>query len=523
VSASASASSSLPAGAAPRPVFTLKGDGRYQGRRLKIDFASAGVLPWVADEEPAIAVPLTVQARLGRASLSFQGSAVDALGLSGLKGRFSVDGPSLAAVGRPIGLTLPTTTAFHTEGDLDKWGETWRVAVRSATVGLSRLDGDFVYQGARSPPLLTGRLGGTRLMLADLGPAIGTTPLEPAAEAASASAPAAKPAKPLKARSNRQGKLLPARPFDLASLRAMNADVHIDINEADLNTKLLQPLRPLRGQLTLADGVLTLGALDARTAGGRMTGGLKLDGRGNTALWNADLRWDGIRLEQWIRQAREDGAPPYVSGRLGGRAVVEGQGISTAAILATMKGTVSTELRDGKVSHLLVEKAGIDLAEGLGLMIKGDDTLPVSCAVADLVAESGVLRPRVMVLDTTDSTIWVDGSLSLASEALDLRAVVSPKDFSPLTLRTPLRVAGSFSQPVVSLDKGPVAARLAGAVALALVNPLAALIPFIDIGSAGAAERGSEGCRSLVQRGMKSAAPAVPGKTAPATTSKARP
>jgi len=523
-SAPASAASAAGAGAVPSrtgPVFTLRGSGHYRGRQVNIEFASAGVLPWVADEVPAIAVPLTLKARIGRASLSFQGSAVDAFGLSELQGGFSVDGPSLAAVGSPFGVTLPTTTAFHTEGELKKQGGTWRVAVRSATVGLSRLDGDFVYLADRSPPLLTGRLGGPRLMLADLGPAIGTTPLEPAARAANA-ASASAPAQAAAAAQQRkkQGKVLPARPFDLASLRVMDADVRIDINEADLNTKLLRPLHPLKGRLTLTAGVLTLGALDARTAGGRLTGEVKLDGRGSLALWNADLRWDGIQLEQWLRLGRADGAPPLVSGRLGGGAVVQGQGISTAAILATLKGTVKTELRDGSVSHLLVEEAGIDLAETLGLLIRGDDALRVSCAVADLQAREGVLRPRAMVIDTTDSTIWVDGSLSLASEALDLRAVVSPRDFSPLTLRTPLRVTGSFSKPEVSLDKGPLAAKLAGAVLLALVNPLAALIPFIDLGNASAAERGSEGCRGLVQRAAK---PAAPAARTPDSTSKPRP
>jgi uncharacterized protein involved in outer membrane biogenesis len=121
--------------------------------------------------------------------------------------------------------------------------------------------------------------------------------------------------------------------------------------------KLLEPLQPLQGRLTLSAGVLTLGALDARAAGGRLTGDVKLDGRGPLALWNADLRWDGSRLEQWLRQARADGAPPYVSGQLSGRVLVEGQGISAAAILARMKGTLHTELRDATVSHLLVEPA----------------------------------------------------------------------------------------------------------------------------------------------------------------------
>jgi uncharacterized protein involved in outer membrane biogenesis len=98
--------------------------------------------------------------------------------------------------------------------------------------------------------------------------------------------------------------------------------------------------------------------------------------------------------------------------------------------------------------------------------------LPVHCAVADLVAQEGVLRPRVMVLDTAVSAVWVEGSLSLANEALALRAVVMPKDFSLASLRMPLQVGGTLAHPEVSFEKGTLGLKLASSVLLALVNPL---------------------------------------------------
>ncbi|MEQ1516011.1 MAG: AsmA family protein, partial [Usitatibacteraceae bacterium] len=153
------------------------------------------------------------------------------------------------------------------------------------------------------------------------------------------------------------------------------------------------------------------------------------------------------------------------------------------------------------ISHLVVEAAGLDVAQGLGLLFTHDNALPVQCGVADLVAKDGVFRPRAMVVDTADSAIWIDGSLSLATEALDLRAVVSPKDFSPLTLRTPLLVRGTFAAPKVSIEKGPLGKTLATSFLLALINPLAALIPLIDRGDADAAKSGNVGCRNLLQRG----------------------
>ena len=477
-------------------VLRLDASGQVRRLPLKLELVASGVA--AAGPAPIGPIPLRLTASLGRTELSFTGTAADALHLDGLAGRYRLKGPSLAAVGDWVGVTLPTTAAFQTEGTVQRDAQNWRVVVDAATVGTSRLNGAFVYDGSGRVPLLSGRLGGARLLLADLGPVLGTTP---AVAAASVAAPAASaPLVVLAAAPRGAGKVLPNRPFDLPALRAMDANVLIDIDSVDLNTALLEPLRPLRGHLQLQGGVLTVRNLDARTAQGRLGGDLALDGRAANALWKADLRWSDVRLEHWIRQARANAAPPFVSGRLDGRASLAGQGRSTAEILASLQGQARTELRGGSVSHLAIEAAGVDLAQSLGVLLRGDDALPVTCAVADLVAERGIFRARTMVVDTTDSTVWITGSVSLADEALDLRAVVSPKDFSPLALRTPLRVRGSLAQPQVSLEKTVVGGRVAGAVLLGLIQPLAALLPLLDPGAADAAARGATECRKLIQR-----------------------
>lgn len=480
----ASAASSS-AAAEPPPGFKLQATGRYRKLPLKLTLNAAGLLPWVVDGASAASKALALEATLGRASLSFQGQALDALQFSGISGRFTLSGPSLAAVGDPVGVTLPTTGAFRAQGQVSKQGPLWQVNVADATVGSSRLHGPFSYDAGRAVPLLSGKLLGARLMLVDLGPVVGTAPVASAQ-------PSPSPANP--------GRVLPDRPFDLPSLRVMDADLRIDIKEVDLNSRSLEPLRPLRAHLQLAAGVLRLTEIEARTGQGRLFGEVSLDGRSDQALWRADLRWAGVKLERWVRQVRADGAPPYVSGTLLGRVSVQGRGRSTADILASLKGEVRAELRGGRVSHLAVEALGIDLAESIGMLIKGDDALAVQCAVADLRADAGVLRPRLMVVDTPDSSLWVDGSLSLASEAIDLRLVVVPKDFSPLTLRVPLRVGGSFGDPGLSIDKAPLARKLGAALLLGLINPFAALLPLIDLGDAATAVRGAADCYGLKAR-----------------------
>ena len=508
-------SAPAPAGAASGAAeFRFDATGQYRRQPLKIEFASKGVLSVVAEDAARIAWPVTMRATIGRAVLTFEGTATDVLKLTALRGRFDVRGPSLAAVGDPLGVTLPTTGAKRAGGLIAKQGEVWNTFVENAVVGSSQLSGAFTFDAGRRIPLLSGRLRGTRLLLADLGPAVGTTPKGAAeaatASAAVASAPASAPPSASAARTptRGRGKVLPDRPFDLPSLRVMDANVLVDIDNLDLGSSIVEPLRPLRTHLVLQNAVLTLRDLDARTGSGVLKGVVQLDGRDSLALWNADLRWSDVRLERWLHQERKEGdAPPYITGRLNGQAKVVGQGKSTAAILGSLGGVVRVQLRDASISHLVIEAAGLDVAQALGVMIKGDDALPIDCAVADLAAEKGVLRPRVLVLDTRDSTVWSDGSLSLANEALDLRLLVSPKDFSPLALRTPVHVRGSFADPDVSIEKGPVATRVGAAALLALLNPLAAVIPFFDAASGDDAQRGAQACQALAARLSARASP----------------
>ena len=503
VAASAAPAGTLAGTLAIAPGLQLNATGSYRKLPLKIDVQTSGVLAVLADDAAQRALPIRIDARVGRASLVFKGTATDALRLTALQGHFIVQGPSLAAVGDPIGVTLPTTGPFRTEGQLAKQGVVWNTVFDKMSIGSSHLAGAFTYDPRPAVPLLSGRLNGSRLAFADLGPAIGGAvknkasglPVGDGSSAVMAAPPVA--ARRVNAT---PGRVLPDREFDLPALRAMNANVLVAIDTVDFRSGLLEPLKPFRTHLVLADGVLSLRDIDARTGQGRLNGLVQLDGRNAQALWTADVRWADVRLESWIHQARADNAPPYATGNLSGQARIAGQGKSTAAILGSLRGGVRMNLANGTISHLAVEAAGIDIAQGLGMLIKGDDSLKIQCTVADIVAEQGLLRPRALVLDTSDSTLWVDGSLSLATEAIDLRVVVAPKDFSPLALRTPIHLRGSFSDPSVSLEKGKLGAKLGASALLALVNPLAALIPLIDFGSGDDAKRGADECQALSQR-----------------------
>ncbi len=463
----------------------LNATGNYRKLPVRVELSTAGVLGLLAEGKEATAQPLRLLASVGRADLSFEGSTTDPMHFAGLQGKFVVSGASLAAIGDPLGITLPTTPSVKARGTLAKDGGLWNAKFDEATIGSSRLAGAFTYETRRKVPLLSGRLTGSRLVLADLGPVVGA----PASGEA--------PAKGSKTASGER--VIPDRKFDLPSLRAMDANVLVDIEMFDPGTTIIEPLRPVRAHLLLADGVLTIADFDGRTAQGRLAGYFQLDGRGSQALWTADLRALGVDLAHWLRLKRSAGGPPYVSGKLDALVQVKGAGRSTAEILASLNGDIRLHVRDGTVSHLVVELLGLDIAQALGLKLTADKALPILCNVVDLDVVNGVAKPKVFVLNTPDSTIFVDGTVSLRTEALDLRSVVSPKDFSPLTLRTPILIRGTLGDPKVSVEMNRLVGKAAAATLLGLLfTPLAAIVPFVDPGARDAAKKTSEQCATLV-------------------------
>jgi len=474
--------------------LVIQGKGRYGDQPFEARVTSSGVLPLVAPSDEAGAVPITLQINAGATRLRFEGSGVDVLGFKKLDGTLMLSGPSLSTVGGTVGLTLPTTSAFTLKGQLGKAGELWSLQRVALAVGESRLGGEFRFDRRLKVPLLSGELTGDRLVLADLLPAFG---------APVAGAPNPRPP---------PGRVLPTREFDVPSLHAMDASVNLRLKRAELGSFFAQPFEPLQGNLDLRGGVLKVTQFLARTASGEVRGDLGLDSQPKQPVWSANLRWSGIQLERWLRPRNEasrerkpgTGEPPgFVSGRLGGSAKLRGTGNSTAKMLGSLEGHAQAWVRDGEVSHLMVEAMGLDVAEGLGRLIVGDDRLPMHCAVTRVVAAHGQVVPEVAVIDTRDSTVLVSGAVSLADELLALKLTTKPKDMSPLTLRSPVRLEGTFANPQVRLEAGRISLKLLAAAALASVTPLAGLIPLIDIG-----DRDPGGCDRTLQglRGDKAAA-----------------
>jgi AsmA family protein len=533
---------------AQQAAFAATAKGRWGQSAVDLQAGTGGALTFLQPSSSTTAatpVPFNIRGRIGKTALSFRGQAADLLGQRALQGDLVVIGPSLAAVGEPVGLTLPNTPPFHLRGALSHDGGVWHLVTPRFQIGGSRLAGDLRFDTRAAVAWLEGNVRAELLRLKDLGPSIGAAPPADAAtrvvqaarsdtadattiDSSTASAVGAAVAEDVAASRNQRDKrptrVLPDKAFDLPSLRAMNAAVQLDIATLDLgDDAVIAPLRRVSTKLQLDAGVLTLADFDAQVAGGRVQGLTRLDAArtDQPAQWQADLRFTGMRLEQWVRGLRQ-GQAPLARGLLDAGLQVHGQGASTATILASLDGSARARLRDGELSHLVLEMAGLDVAQSLGVLVRGDRPLPLRCARVNTAIQHGIAHLHNALFDTTDSTIRVTGQISFADESLALRSEVKPKDFSPLSLRAPIVVGGTWADPQLGIEGRRLAPRLLAALALAAVAPPAALLPLLEFGKDDA--QGSDACAQPPPTAAKSAPKPPPARpSSQAAPSSARP
>jgi uncharacterized protein involved in outer membrane biogenesis len=169
-------------------------------------------------------------------------------------------------------------------------------------------------------------------------------------------------------------------------------------------------------------------------------------------------------------------------GALDGRLQLKGKGTSMAAVLGSANGRVDLVSGGGEVSNLLLEFGGADIGEIIGFLIGGDRKVELRCAAMAFSAKDGIMASEAIVVDTDDTYFGGKGTINLKEETLDLTVTPLPKDISILALRGPLKVAGTFEDPKVGLEKASLARRIGAGVLLGLIHPLASLLATIETG-----------------------------------------
>ena len=449
--------------------------------------------------------PLEISAEAARTTLKASGTVDNLATMEGANARFTLQGANLSELYKLLGVVLPETPRYEVRGHLTKQGEVWSVNEINGKLGNSDLAGQMAFDRSGEVPLLTGKLQSKALDFDDLAPLVGL-PEQPRSAGAlpgiapvAAGTPVAKAARA----SLPAGRVLPTATLDVTRLKAMNADVQYSAARMTNVRKL--PLDRMSVHVKLKGGVLLLEPVDFGVAGGKLAGRIRINGNSTPAIAEIKLDARALELNKLFPTAK---ITQGSFGKIHGVIDLQGRGNSVATMLGTSSGNLALLMGRGQISNLLLEIAGLDGGEIIKFFIGGDQNAELRCAAATFNVSNGVMTSRALVLDTSDTVIYGDGNISLANESLALTLNPYPKDKSILSLRSPLKVSGTFSSPKAGVEKGALIGRAGLALALTAINPLLGLAATIETGPGKDAD-----CSAVLQ---EAAAPAAAARAAAA-------
>ncbi|PFH13561.1 AsmA family protein [Burkholderia sp. JKS000303] len=459
-SGASGAAAAAPSG--PTYAFGLKVDGRYKNVPINGTGKVGGVL---AIENAAQPFPLQADVKAGDTRLAIVGTLTDPMHLAAIDLRLWLQGTSMSHLYQLTGITLPDTPPYATEGRLignfKPHASTFHYENFNGRVGGSDLGGTLTYAQREPRPKLSGELVSNLLQFSDLAPVIGADT-------------AASKAKRGDTTHQPPGRVLPVETFRTDRWRALDADVKFTGRKLIKSANL--PITNLYTHIVLQDGVLSLEPLQFGVAGGTLATTAHLDGSGTPLKGRFTVAARHLKLKQLFPTQT---VMQSAFGEINGDASLSATGNSPAALAATSNGEVKALITNGRISRLLMEAAGLNVANVVYEKLFGNRDVNINCAAIDFTATNGILDPKVFALDTDDALINVDGPISLRDESLDLKIHPHTKGFRIFSLRSPLYAKGTFKNPNVGVDAGALALRAGAMVGLGLINPFAALIPLI--------------------------------------------
>ena len=459
--------------------------------------ATGGPLIHVQRNKP---YPFHLEVKAGATHVLADGQLTKPFNLGELNGQLQVSGPNLFDLYPLTGVVFPATPNYDLATHIERKNARFELTGIRGRVGDSDLEGQLTVDKPKDRRTVTADLTSRRLVFADLLAVIGGGPKAAAAKGGP-SAPAPTPS----------GRMMPDAPLQMSRLRTMDAD--LKYRAASVVTAKW-PLRRFALDLKLDDGLMVMDPLDFEFPQGKLAGRITINGRKATPTTDLDMRLTNVALQQFLPSK---GGQPPIEGTLQARAQLHGVGDTIHKAAASADGKVVLVVPHGKVRQAFAELLGINVANGLYLLLSKDNReTDLRCAVADFNVKNGVMNVSNAVFDTGVVRAQGKGSVNLASETLDLRLDGQTKKPRILRLWAPITLKGTLLHPSPGVDVGKAAGQIGIAVAVgAVLAPLAAILPFIEPGLAKDAD-----CAALVGEAKASGAPVKVSAATPAAPAK---
>jgi hypothetical protein len=470
----------------------LIGKGELNDKPFTL-LVSGGPLDWAETHKP---YPFDVQMRASDIRATARGVVPRPFDLTQLKVTLSLAGHDLADGYYLTGVALPNTPPYSISGDLRVIGTRYQFTHVRGTLGGSDIHGLVTMKlSAAGSAAIDADLTSHSLNLADLGPTFGGS-APSAAEEAQASNDKGHPTKTQAKKALAKGVttaltakaaakkvsstelLLPTSRLQVDRLHGLNATLRYHADEIKSQTL---PLKQVDLRVQVRNDILQLDPFAFTLPEGKIAGTAVIDAREHVPTEQLDVRLTHVQLAQFHTKGT---TKPPIEGMLVGRLKVHGHGDSLHAFASTADGTLSIVVPHGQIEQAFAEFAGINVARGLGLLLKkNQQQTDLRCGVADFDAHDGIAKVRQVVFDTQVVIITGLGDVNLRNERLNLQLNGAPKKFRFAVLRTPVEIRGTLSHPAVGLKGSKLAAQGAAAVVLgAIGTPLAAVAAFVDPG-----------------------------------------
>ncbi len=474
--------------------FTLEGKGSLNKAAFMAD-VTGGPLLNITPDKP---YPFDAEIHAGSTSIVAKGMVNKPFDLGGFETQLTVSGADLNRLHDLTGLTLPNTPPYKVSGHLVRKGERYDFQKLSGRVGNSDIAGDLFVLTGRDRPYLEASLRSHRLDFIDLGSLVG--------------APTTAAAKAAVAQTSAPQRLLPDATLQVDRVRAMDAKV--TYRAETVNAPNL-PLRKVSVDLMLDKGVLTMDPLAFTFSRGDLKGKVRLDARPAVPKTDIDVRLTNARLEDFI--PIQSNGKPAIEGAVMARAKLSGSGNSVHRAASSSNGSLTLVAPRGEIRQAFAELLGVNASKGLLLLLSNSDKeTPVRCAVADFDVKNGVMTSNQIIADTGVVLAKGRGTVNLESEQMDFRIAGDSKKPRLVRLFIPITIKGPFLAPKIGLDPSKAVGQGGIAAALgSLVNPIAALLPFVTTGEAKDAD-----CAGLVGDAKQQGAPVKVTQTTPAKVKK---
>ncbi|SFN30316.1 hypothetical protein SAMN05216386_0369 [Nitrosospira briensis] len=456
-----------PAADAREMPLDVKAEGKFTGLKFKAQ-AQGGKIMSLADK--TLPYPIKASADVGTTHAEVDGTITGLEKLAKMDLKLNVQGEDLSALYPITGIVFFPSPPYQISGRVEHQKTEWSMKGFSGQVGKSDLGGDLLFDTGGERPILRGDVVSKVLDLNDLQGFIG---------ARKAPQPQDTPAEKEKKKASieaQKDRILPDQEFKVDRLQAMDADIKFT-GESIRNKDL--PVEHLVTHLKIDNGLLAIDPANFSVAGGNIIANVTINAREETPSGEAKVDFKRMQLPKLFPKVELTHGS---TGVIGGTAKIKSHGKSVGSLLGSADGRLGLIMSGGQISNLMLEVVGLDGGEIMKFLVTGDKNVKVRCGVVDFGIKKGIMTTETFIIDTADTNIIGEGQISLVDETIEMKVSPQPKDFSIVSLRTPVHIGGTFKEPTVYPDK-MLAIRVGAAVVLGIfATPVAALIPLIETG-----------------------------------------